>query len=135
MRLSSEETMKGKTMQANLQMKLLGAFAVVLLITSFVAAFGYKAQSEHSQTMSWIDHTNDVILEANQLLLSLINMETGFRGYLVTGDDTFLEPYEAGKVQADQSLKNLMALTADNPAQVERWQQIETALPSYQILR
>ena len=114
-------------MQANLQMKLLGAFAVVLLITSFVAAFGYKAQSEHSQTMSWIDHTNDVILEANQLLLSLINMETGFRGYLVTGDDTFLEPYEAGKVQADQSLKNLMALTADNPAQVERWQQIETA--------
>ena len=75
-----------------LQPKLLGAFAIVLMITSAVAAFGYKTQTDRGDTIGWIDHTNEVIMEADQALMGLINMETGFRGYMVAGEEEFLSP-------------------------------------------
>ncbi len=111
--------------KASLRVKLLAAFVIVLVVSSTVAGFGYKTQNDRTETIGWIDHTNEVLTAADNVLIGLINMETGFRGYMTTGDDGFLEPYNVGEMQVSETLAELKELTSDNPAQVDRWNTIE----------
>jgi two-component system cell cycle sensor histidine kinase/response regulator CckA len=52
--------------------------------------------------------------------MGLLNAETGQRGYLLTGRDSYLEPYRDGLRQYDEAMKRLQQLVADNPVQVSR---------------
>ncbi len=47
-------------------------------------------------TMAAVEHTDRVITQAHLLERDLIDMETGLRGYLLTGEKAFLQPYESG---------------------------------------
>ncbi len=114
-----------------LRPKLLAGFVIVLVITTAVSAFGYVTQTQRSDTLQWIDHTNEVILEIDLALESILNMETGFRGYMVTGNEDFLEPFNAGAQQFDTSLAKLQELTSDNPRQMERWSELSTSYESW----
>jgi methyl-accepting chemotaxis protein len=115
-----------KNMKLNIRNKLLLAFGAILMLTGGVAAFGYKSVIQRNQTIDWVAHTYEVLLQADQVLEGMINMETGFRGYLLSGQDQFLDPYRNGKQQYQAALTELKDLTADNPAQVNRWNEIET---------
>ena len=109
-----------------LEAKLLTAFIAVLVITSSVAGFGYKTQVDRNETIRWVEHTNQVMLEIDLVLENLLNMETGFRGYMITGQEEFLEPYNASLQEIEESLIALRELTSDNPRQLERWNELET---------
>jgi methyl-accepting chemotaxis protein len=113
-------------MKLNIRNKLLLGFIAVLVITGAVAAFGYKSVIQRNETIHWVNHTYDVLGQADQVLAGMINMETGFRGYLLSGQDQFLEPYHSGKQQYQAALTKLKDLTSDNPSQVQRWDEIET---------
>ena len=71
-------------------------------------------------TSAWVDHTNRVIGAARGLLSDAIDMETGLRGYLLAGNDEFLEPYNRGTRSFDKALDELKITVSDNPPQVER---------------
>ncbi len=109
-----------------IRVKLLLGFVVVLAITTMVSAFGYLTQTRRSVTIAWVGHTNEVMLEIDRVLMNLIDMETGFRGYMATGDETFLEPYNTGAQQIDANLRALQDLTADNPQQLAYWDDLAT---------
>lgn len=111
----------------NLRGKLLAAFAVVVVITGSVAGFSLKTTMDRTDTIGWIDHTNRVMMTSDVALMGLINMETGFRGFMATGHPELLEPYIQGQSQVEDNLSYLKELTSDNPAQVQRWGQIESA--------
>jgi hypothetical protein len=68
----------------------------------------------------WRAHTYQVLLETQALLTSLIDMETGVRGYVNTRNEQFLEPYTRGKTQFDVHWQEALRSTADNPVQQER---------------
>lgn len=70
--------------------------------------------------IQWVEHTDRVINNANEAVKLSIDMETGMRGFLITGDERFLEPYEVAKPQALTGLVNLQQMVTDNPQQVER---------------
>ena len=113
-------------MKIKLQMRLLLAFAAVLIILSAVSVFSYVTQNNRTETIGWVDHTNEVMTAVDDTVLGLVNAETGFRGYMVTGDESFLEPYYAGVEDYTAALEELKELTSDNPAQVERWSEVST---------
>ena len=75
---------------------------------------------EFLNTQQWVAHTNEVTAELNLITLSLVNMETGLRGYAVAGEAKFLEPFEFGKAAFDSHLKKVIELVSDNPTQVAR---------------
>ncbi|HDS1735888.1 response regulator [Pseudomonas sp. BP8] len=87
---------------------LLGAVAFVAVINYLLSA------------MQWVEHTDRVIGNANETVKLSIDMETGMRGFLITGDERFLDPYEVAKPRIFSSLDSLRELVADNPAQVDR---------------
>jgi signal transduction histidine kinase len=67
--------------------------------------------------MAWVEHTDLVITQAQVVQRLLIDMETGTRGYLLTADRQFLEPYYTGDASLEAELDELQLLVSDNPAQ------------------
>ncbi len=69
---------------------------------------------------AWVEHTDSVIAQANLSQKQMLDMETGKRGYLLSYDPKYLEPYRSGEVQIGPALERLGRLTQDNPDQVKR---------------
>ncbi|MER3405589.1 MAG: hypothetical protein C4289_10920, partial [Chloroflexota bacterium] len=69
---------------------------------------------------------------ANEALSALVDMESGYRGFLITGRDESLEPYNAGKPRYQARLDQLIKETSDNPAQVRRWQDLQQRSANWQ---
>lgn len=62
----------------------------------------------------WVSHTLQVLQESDQSLVCLMDCETAYRGYLVTGRDEYLAPYEKCYGEVDSHIEQLAKLTADN---------------------
>ncbi|WP_223528429.1 response regulator [Pseudomonas sp. GL-R-19] len=71
-------------------------------------------------TIQWVQHTDRVINNANEALKLTVDLETGMRGFLLSGDEHFLDPYETAKPRIAVALNTLLELTADNPLQTDR---------------
>ena len=71
---------------------------------------------------SWVDHTHQVIGKINELTTLEGDMEAGLRGFLLTGDDTFLAPYQIASPSSRADRRTCSQLDrrqpgADRPAQ------------------
>ncbi|HCS44536.1 MAG TPA: two-component system sensor histidine kinase/response regulator [Pseudomonas sp.] len=75
--------------------------------------------------IQWVEHTDRVINNANESIKLTVDLETGMRGFLLTGDEQFLEPYETAKPRITVALKTLLELTADNPVQTDRLRRLQ----------
>ena len=82
-------------------------------------------------TTGWVDHTHEVLAAAARLLADAVDMETGMRGYLLAGEESFLDPYKAGKTAFFEGMQALQETVDDNPAQVERLQETETTIRNW----
>ena len=82
-------------------------------------------------TTGWVGHTHEVLAAAAQLLADAVDMETGMRGYLLAGEESFLEPYNNGKTAFFEGMQALKKTVGDNPAQVERLQETETIISNW----
>ncbi len=101
-------------------------FGLVLLVTSTVSVVGLKDLGKIEETTDWNSHTYEVLLDTKQVLLALVNMETGLRGFALAGDEAFLEPFHAGREAFEEWWGELKRLTADNPQQQERLDALKT---------
>ena len=70
-----------------------------------------------SDTSNWVSHTLEVRLAASNLLIQMQDAETGERGYLLTGQDDFLEPYRTASVRIKPDFARLRRATLDDEAQ------------------
>ena len=75
--------------------------------------------------IQWVQHTDRVINNVNEAMKLSVDLETGMRGFLITGDEHFLDPYEVAKPKIVAGLRGLQELVADNPQQVDRFRRIE----------
>lgn len=75
--------------------------------------------------IQWVEHTDRVINNANEAVKLTVDLETGMRGYLLSGDEHFLDPYETARPRIAVALTTLMELTADNPAQTDRLRRLQ----------
>ncbi len=74
----------------------------------------------------WVENTQRVIGKANELKTVILDQETGTRGYLITGDDKFLAPYNLAKPKLATSLQELKGLVQDNRPQLDRLNRVES---------
>jgi signal transduction histidine kinase/CHASE3 domain sensor protein len=76
--------------------------------------------------MERVNHTDRVIARANQMQKLLLDIETGGRGYVLSGEKEFLEPYENAIAVIEPTLSELKYLISDNASQEKRIAQIES---------
>ena len=93
------------------------ASMILLLITYIVTLV---ANSNLKQRTVMVDHTVNVIFNLELLLSTIKDAETGARGYLLTRDISFLDPFVNSKEKADSLQKYLVVLTKDNMVQQDR---------------
>ena len=85
----------------------------IVLVLSF---FYYHSQTalESNKLMA---HSQQVISKNNDILMNTINIETGFRGFLLSRDESFLEHFNKSKKEIIPNLNVLLNLTRDNHQQ------------------
>jgi CHASE3 domain sensor protein len=90
-------------------------------------------ESLQQQTVNWVTHSLQVEREGERLLSAALDEQTSLRGYLITKDASFLEPYRT-KAQANfsRSLHNLQSLVQDNRTQLRQINQIQAIYDNWQ---
>jgi methyl-accepting chemotaxis protein len=106
--------------QATVGRRLTLAFGAIVLVLVGVASVSLYSASRLVEADRWNVHTYKVLGTASELLESMINMETGARGFIVSGQDQFLAPWEGGRSAFDAAWKEAKELTSDNPSQQRR---------------
>ena len=102
--------------------KLQAVFIILYLFTSFIITtlFTMSVADTSNDKTKLVLHTKAVIMKAKDYMGSLKDTETGQRGYLLTQDVQYLEPYTNGLQQAENYFLELSNLTRDNKKQVRR---------------
>ncbi len=105
--------------------KISAGYGVMLAMMAGITLVIYLSISFIVDASRWVNHTYEVIRTAETVGAAMVDMETGQRGFMITGKDEYLEPYEFGGKVFDQSIVKGQQLTSDNPAQGERWQEVD----------
>ncbi len=106
--------------------KLYFGYASILVPMIILAIFVYFSLKKLENDRYWVNHTHDAIRVIQECGTLLVDMETGVMGFLVSGDEQFLEPYEEGKNSFEKLWNYGRDLTRDNPAQINRWDNLRS---------
>jgi methyl-accepting chemotaxis protein len=98
---------------------LLGYGSAALLIALTGSAAFWSTERLRAANY-WVGHTFEVIGQAQSIRANLIEFESASRGYLVTGDESYLESNAASRTRLAESQKQIRQLTVDNPRQQSR---------------
>ncbi len=106
--------------------KLIFAFAAIVALVALSTLITLNQLTKMQQAVELNIHTFEVIRTANRLSEALVNIETGQRGFVITGDETSLEPYHQGKAEAEKDLRELLQKTSDNPEQQQSLKTVQS---------
>ncbi|MEP4038906.1 CHASE3 domain-containing protein [Pseudophaeobacter sp.] len=94
-----------------------------------LTVFDLKLMEETSHK---VDHTQHILDEVAHLTSSAFEMEAGLRGYLLAGQEQYLEPYENGVAETFVAFEELYQTVSDEPQMVEQLTQAENILRAWQ---
>ena len=95
-----------------------------MVVTTVLVGLFLWETFDLNKSMQRVDHTDRVIDQSGHLLKLLVDMESGKRGYIVTGDETFLHIYIDGTRQFGPEYQALYRLVDDSPSQQQRLRQV-----------
>src|ERR1039458_4607396 len=104
------------------------SFNLKLLALSFIIVTGigltgfavYKSNQKLLNSAQWLQHTNQVIYQSDNILSLAKDAETASRGFIISNDSAFLDPLWIAEKTIFASIAQLRQLTRDNPAQQQR---------------
>ena len=100
-----------------LNWKLQLAFGSAILTLLVVGAISYRGIVESRESDRWVRHTHEVLESLQDLLFAMQGVESSYRGFVLTGKDSYLESYRASILGTEQDQTTVRNLTADNPEQ------------------
>jgi signal transduction histidine kinase len=97
----------------------------IVFAVLFLAIVGLRERSFEAR------NSQEVIAAASQLQTLVVDLESGLRGFMITGNDRQLRPWRSAREQYPDSIARLLRLTRDNPRQHARAVSIKRAVGSY----
>ena len=98
------------------------AFGLLAVVTFFLATGGtaFLNMKTLNRETELVTHTHAVILDINKLVSYMKDAETGQRGFVMTGKDSYLQPYTEARANIDAALERIRQMTIDNSEQQQR---------------
>ena len=96
---------------------MLAGLTLSLALLVGVAWINWTHSYHWQDTVRRVSHTEKVRAELDRLFIQVQDLETGSRGFVMTGDPEFLAPFDAAADKIEAQLRTVRALTADNPRQ------------------
>ncbi|MEI9948859.1 MAG: CHASE3 domain-containing protein [Pseudomonadota bacterium] len=100
--------------------KLALGFAIAVLTLLVIGTSGYRSTEHLIENDRWVSHTHEVRTKLADLISFLKDTEAGQRGFVITADEGFLEPYRTALPEIGRISGELRRLTADNEVQQRR---------------
>lgn len=104
----------------SIKIKMASAFFIVLILLLAIGVVNFRQMNKVVSNSEWVRHSEEVLSEINIVLGLIKDTETGQRGFIITGEESYLEPYNTAKENLPSRLENLKALTSDNSNQQKR---------------
>lgn len=101
------------------------SFGAGLILLGIIGVTSYLEVVKLRSNDALVDHTHQVIASLRRVQSLVADAETGQRGYLITGDKLYLQPYQVAIGEVGQELTTLRNLVADNPEQQESLKKLE----------
>ncbi len=114
--------------RTTLRNKVLIGFGIVLAMLVVIAAISVRSTRGFIQTASWVASTHESVESFERLLRHIMQMESSRRGFLVTGDESFLRGFEGAKADIVQNFNALTALAAGSAAQTAQLDKVKALL-------
>ena len=99
------------------KVKIILAFCLSILVLILISIYAYRNTRDYKSASDWVNHTQQVISQAQKILSDVQDIETAQRGYVITGEGKYLEPYDHGLNSAENIYVTLRNLVKDNPPQ------------------
>ncbi len=109
-----------------LSSKAIASCALIILIC--IGALSFLSESRNEDDRKWVAHTLLVVEKLQAVPIDITQAETGQRGYLLSGQDRYLELYRAGDEKLGQDTKALWDLTSGNHGEREAIQRLESLI-------
>ncbi len=100
--------------------KILFGFALSLCVLGAIGLASYLTALRYADSVTWTKKSHKVIEALAKVLSDVKDAETGTRGFIITGDESYLEPYTEGQIAFKHDLSDLKSLLADNSAQMQK---------------
>ena len=107
-----------------LGVKVAVAFALALLIIGAVVRWSYVGMARLTDSSKSVAHTHQVMEDIDRVLSAFDDAERGQRGFMLTGEERYLNPYNAAAGKVQQDIDKVASLTADDPQQQEDIKQL-----------
>ncbi len=107
-------------MKWNVGAKIGAGFLLAILVLLLIGLLTYRSISALVQASEWRRHSYQVLQHVERVLSLLKDAETGQRGFIITGEERYLDPYQVALREMDGEIATLRNLTSDNPGQQQR---------------
>lgn len=116
-----QSTERSQSIIARLQL-VFGISVVLLLVSSYASYFSIQKLIDSSK---WVNHTYEVMLEADKTISAVKDGVSSQRAYLLTHKEIFIEPYHASYSEVQSHISRLKGITNDNPEQQENVKELQ----------
>jgi len=110
--------------------KIGGGYAVAVIIFIIVGMVSYSGIATLVENARLVTHTEMVLRSLSSTFSDIQDAETGQRGYIITGEERYLEPHNKALKSTEQDIKAIRDLTKDNPAQQKSLEALAPLLES-----
>jgi PAS domain S-box-containing protein len=109
-------------------LQVIVASGAALSILVAIGVLSYRRTLQEDEDQEWVTHTHLVLEKLHAILSDLVNEETGMRGYVITGDESYLQPYISSAQRLQHDIGEVRTLTFDNAAQQRSLSHVEPLL-------
>ena len=120
----------GPAMRGGLTLRVMGASGVLALLIGGTFLLLLQSFATQREAVALSLHSRNVLSSGDEVERLVIDLETGIRGYLLTGEESFLQPWTAARQAVGPEAENLQRLTVV-PEQHQRTVEITQAIDSY----
>jgi PAS domain S-box-containing protein len=113
------------TINKRFEFNVVLGFILTLALVFVLGIYSYQNNRIQLDTSHWVNHTQEVLYQSEQLLLTLTDIEAQQRGYCLTDQVEFLVAYTQSKDRITMQVVTLLSLTKDNPRQNKRLLKIQ----------
>lgn len=109
---------------------IFSSFAICVVLLATLSWISYDKIKDSTSYATAVEHTHEVLRKSEELISILKDFETGQRGYLLTDEKVFLEPYYRAESRINQVYRTLVFNVKDNPIQAQRLDTLRLAILS-----
>jgi signal transduction histidine kinase len=108
--------------------KVVAGFGTGLAILLVVAVLAYRSMLRNDVDLQWVNHTYQVQGQVDAVVADLLSAEAGERGFILTGEVSFLDPYNDAVSRINGDVNTIRRVTSDNPVQQRALDRLEPSI-------